>query len=48
MIDNLKHRRLSETYENIRCLRDAYETSRRLSDAYVHIFKKKNYPCDFW
>ena len=41
-------RRLSDAYEAIRRLSDAYETSCRLSDAYGHIYKKKNYPCDFW
>ena len=41
-------RRLSDAYEAIRRLSDAYETSLRLSDAYGHIFKKKNYLCDFW
>ena len=41
-------RRLSDAYEASRRLRDAYETSRRLSNAYGHIFKKKNYLCDFW
>ena len=38
MIDQFMRRRLSEDYEAIR----------HLSDAYVHIYKKKNYPCDFW
>jgi len=41
-------RRLSDTYEDSRRLSDTYETIRRLSDAYGHIFKKKNYLCDFW
>ena len=41
-------RRLSDAYEASRRLSDAYETSHRLSDAYGHIFKKKNYLCDFW
>ena len=40
--------RLSNTYEDSRRLSDTYETNRRLSDAYGHIFKKKNYLCDFW
>ena len=44
----MRHRHLSDAYEDIRRLSDAYETSRRLSDAYGHIYKKKNYPCDFW
>ena len=41
-------RRLSDAYEARRRLSDAYETSHRLWDAYDHIFKKKNYLCDFW
>ena len=43
-----RRHRLSDAYEAIRCLSDAYETSRRLSNAHGHIFKKKNYLCDFW
>ena len=41
-------RHLSDAYEASRRLSDAYETRRHLSDAYGHIFKKKNYLCDFW
>ena len=41
-------RRLSNAYEAICRLSDGYENIRRLSDAYGHIFKKKNYLCDFW
>ena len=40
-LTNLKHRRLSDTYEASRRLSDAYETSHRLSEAYGHIYKKK-------
>ena len=37
----MRHRHLSDAYEDIRRLSDAYETSRRLSDACGHLFKKK-------
>ena len=34
----MRHRHLSDAYEDIRPLSDAYETSRRLSDACGHLF----------